>query len=29
MERNGDECAWAEGVPPAKTETMLAWLRAL
>jgi hypothetical protein len=29
MERNGDECIWAEGVPPAKTETMLAWLRAL
>jgi len=27
--RNGDECAWAEGVPAAKTETMLAWLRAL
>ena len=27
--RNGDECAWAEGVPTAKTETMLAWLRAL
>ena len=29
MERNGDECAWAEGVPAAKAETMLAWLRAL
>jgi hypothetical protein len=27
--RNGDECAWAEGVPAAKMETMLAWLRAL
>jgi ABC-type transporter MlaC component len=27
--RKGDECAWAEGVPTAKTETMLAWLRAL
>ena len=29
LERNGDECAWAEGVPAAKAETMLAWLRAL
>ncbi len=29
VERNGDQVAWAEGVPPAKTETMLAWLRAL
>jgi hypothetical protein len=27
--RNGDECLWAEGVPAAKAETMLAWLRAL
>lgn len=25
----GDECLWAEGVPPAKVEAMLAWLRAL
>jgi hypothetical protein len=25
----GDECVWAEGVPAAKAETMLAWLRAL
>ncbi|HMD85521.1 MAG TPA: DUF6782 family putative metallopeptidase [Terriglobia bacterium] len=27
--RKGDECVWAEGVPAAKAETMLAWLRAL
>ncbi len=27
--RKDDECVWAEGVPAAKTETMLAWLRAL
>jgi hypothetical protein len=25
----GDECAWAEGVPAAKADAMLAWLRAL
>jgi hypothetical protein len=29
MERNGDQVEWAEGVPAPKTETMLAWLRAL
>jgi hypothetical protein len=29
LERNGDQVAWAEGVPPAKAEIMLAWLRAL
>ena len=27
--RNGDQCMWAEGVPAAKSETMLEWLRAL
>ena len=27
--RKGDECRWAEGVPAAKADTMLAWLRAL
>jgi len=27
--RKGDECVWAEGVPAAKAETMLEWLRAL
>jgi hypothetical protein len=27
--RNGNECAWAEGVPAAKAENMLEWLRAL
>jgi hypothetical protein len=27
--RKGDECVWAEGVPTAKAEVMLAWLRAL
>jgi hypothetical protein len=27
--RKGDECVWAEGVPSAKAETLLAWLRAL
>ena len=27
--RKGNQCVWAEGVPAAKTETMLAWLRAL
>jgi hypothetical protein len=27
--RRGDECLWAEGVPPAKADAMLAWLRAL
>ena len=27
--RKGDECAWSEGVPAAKVDAMLAWLRAL
>jgi hypothetical protein len=27
--RKGNQCVWAEGIPAAKTETMLAWLRAL
>jgi hypothetical protein len=27
--RKGDECVWAEGVPAAKADAMLAWLRAL
>jgi len=27
--RHGDECLWAEGVPAAKADAMLAWLRAL
>jgi hypothetical protein len=27
--RKGDECVWAEGVPPAKADAMLAWLQAL
>jgi hypothetical protein len=27
--RKGDECLWAEGVPPAQADAMLAWLRAL
>jgi hypothetical protein len=27
--RKGDECLWAEGVPAAKVDAMLAWLRAL
>jgi hypothetical protein len=27
--RKGNECVWAEGVPSAKTDAMLAWLRAL
>ena len=27
--RKGDECVWAEGVPAAKANAMLAWLRAL
>ncbi len=27
--RKDDECVWAEGVPAAKSETMLEWLRAL
>jgi hypothetical protein len=27
--RKGDECVWAEGVPPAQADAMLAWLRAL
>ena len=27
--RKGDECEWAEGVPAAKADAMLAWLRAL
>jgi hypothetical protein len=27
--RNGDECLWAEGLPPARTDAMLAWLRGL
>jgi hypothetical protein len=27
--RVGDECRWAEGVPAAKADAMLAWLRAL
>ncbi len=26
--RKGDECLWAEGVPPASADAMLAWLRA-
>jgi len=25
--REGDECSWAEGVPPAKADALLAWLR--
>jgi hypothetical protein len=27
--RRGDECLWAEGVPPAQVDAMLNWLRAL
>jgi len=27
--RKGDECVWAEGVPAAQADAMLAWLRAL
>jgi hypothetical protein len=27
--RKGDECVWAEGVPAARSEMMLEWLRAL
>jgi hypothetical protein len=27
--RKGEECVWAEGVPAAKTDAMLAWLQAL
>jgi hypothetical protein len=27
--RKGNECVWAEGVPAAKSDAMLAWLRAL
>jgi hypothetical protein len=27
--RKGDECLWAEGVPAAKADAMLAWLRVL
>ena len=27
--RKGDQCVWAEGVPPEKADAMLAWLRAL
>ena len=27
--RKDDECVWAEGVPAAKSEMMLEWLRAL
>jgi len=27
--RKGNECLWAEGVPPAKAEALLAWLSAL
>ncbi|HEV2493333.1 MAG TPA: hypothetical protein VG204_09725 [Terriglobia bacterium] len=27
--RQGDECRWAEGVPAAETQAMLAWLRGL
>jgi len=27
--RKGDECLWAEGVPAAKSDTVLAWLRGL
>jgi hypothetical protein len=27
--RHGDECVWAEGVPTARSEIMLEWLRAL
>jgi hypothetical protein len=27
--RKGDECLWAEGVPPAHADAMLEWLRAL
>lgn len=27
--RKGDECVWAEGVPAAKADAMLAWLRGL
>ena len=27
--RQGDECRWAEGVPAAQTDAMLAWLRGL
>ena len=27
--RKGDECRWAEGIPAAQTDAMLAWLRSL
>ena len=27
--RKGDECLWAEGVPPAQVDAILSWLRAL
>ena len=27
--RKGDQCVWAEGVPTAKSDAMLAWLQAL